>query len=185
MTLFIQKIGLIIIVGLLSFSFSSIAYGAGCQIQYGWNKGNTLQGTFKNKTKTINLSKGQTKTIGKNRMNFVKNLKSRKVKFYLKKATDVTLGKNQRNPLAGTYVGTVKLKKVKCLGGSSSSPSVSSSSSSSGSSDCVAFPDVVRTPAPPIPGGVPVPFPNIGKKNASLEDKLNYQDPTPSDLFGK
>ena len=158
MTLFIQKFGLILLVGLLSFTFSSVAYGAGCQIQYGWNKGNTLAGTFKNKTKTINLSKGQTKTIDKKRMNFVKNLKNRKVKFYLKNATNVTLEKNQRNPVAGTYVGTVKLKKVKCKDDSSSS------SSSSSSSKCVdvAFPDVSLTPTPA--GPVPIPYPNISNK---------------------
>ena len=104
MALFIRKLGLIIIVGLLFVSISSIAYGAGCKIKYGWNKGNTLAGTFKNKSKTITLSKGQTKTINKDRMNYVKNLKNRKVKFYLKKATDVTLEKDQRNPAVGTYV---------------------------------------------------------------------------------
>jgi hypothetical protein len=170
MTQFIQKFGLILIVGLLSFSFSSVAYGAGCKIKYGWNKGNTLQGTFKNKTKTITLNKGQTKTINKKRMNFVKNLNNRKVKFYLKKATDVTLGKNQRNPVAGTYVGKVKLKKVKCKDDSSSSSSSNtgdfpgSSSSSSSSSKCVdvAFPDVSLTPTPA--GPVPIPYPNVSKK---------------------
>ena len=121
MTIFIQKTGFIVMVGLLPLLFSSTAYSAGCQINYGWNKGNSLQGTFENKSKTINLSKGQTKTINKDRMNYVKNLKNRNVKFYLKNAQDVTLGKNQRNPVVGTYVGTVKLKKVKCSGASSSS----------------------------------------------------------------
>jgi hypothetical protein len=164
MTLFVQKTGLILIVVLLSFSFSSVAYGAGCKIKYGWNKGNTLAGTFKNKTKTITLSKGQTKTINKNRMNFVKNLKNRKVKFYLKNATNVTLEKNQSNPVAGTYVGTVKLKKVKCKDDSSSSSSSNSSTSSGSSGECLAFPDVTKVPAPPVPGGIPIPYPNISKK---------------------
>lgn len=162
MALFFQKFGLVIIVVLLSFSFLSLAYGAGCQIKYGWNKGNSLQGTFENKSKTITLKKGQTKTINKNRMNYVKNLKSRQVKFYLKNATNVTLGKNQRNPIAGTYVGTVKLKKVKCIG-SNSSPS------SNSSSKCVdvAFPDVSLTPTPA--GPVPIPYPNISKKKSNLD----------------
>jgi hypothetical protein len=158
----------------LSFSFSSVAYGAGCQIKYGWNKGNSLQGTFENKSKTITLNKGQTKTINKKRMNYVKNLKNRQVKFYLKSATDVTLGKNQRNPVAGTYVGTVKLKKVKCIGSSSSSssntgsfPGSSSSSNSSTSSgvstECSPV-DVAKTPAPPAPY-VPIPYPNLSNQN--------------------
>jgi hypothetical protein len=166
MTLFIQKPGLILIVTLLSFSFSSVAYGAGCKIKYGWNKGNTLQGTFKNKTKTITLSKGQTKTINKKRMNYVKNLKSRNVKFYLKNAQNVTLGKDQRNPIAGTYVGTVKLKKVKCLGDSSSSSSSGGTvlpGSTVHGSECAGF-DVAKVPAPPAPF-IPTPFPNINPNN--------------------
>jgi hypothetical protein len=161
MTLFIRKLGLIMIVGLLSLLFSSTAYSAGCQIKYGWNKGSTLTGNFENKSKTINLSKGQTKTINKKRMNYVKNLKSRKVKFYLNNAQDVTLDKNQRNPVAGTYVGTVKLKKVKCIGDSSSSSSSNGPASAKASSKCVdvAFPDVSLTPSPA--GPIPIPYPNI------------------------
>lgn len=171
MTRFIQKFGLILIVGLLLFSFSSVAYGAGCQIQYGWNKGNTLAGTFKNKTKTINLSKGQTKTIDKKRMNFVKNLKNRKVKFYLKNATNVTLEKNQRNPAVGPYVQKVKLKKVKCKDDSSSSSSSNSSTSSGSSGECLAFPDVSLTPTPA--GPVPIPYPNIGKDPSNIGKEKN------------
>jgi hypothetical protein len=165
MALFIKKTGLIVGIGLLSFSFCSVAYGAGCQIKYGWNKGNTLAGTFENKSKTINLSKGQTKTINKKRMNYVKNLKNRKVKFYLKKATDVTLGKGQRNPAVGTYVQKVKLKKVKCKDDDSSSSSSSSGSTSSGVSlECSPI-DVAKTPVAPMPGGMPIPYPNMmGKK---------------------
>ncbi len=163
MNFFVKKTGLIIIVGLLSFLFSSTVYGAGCQIKYGWNKGNILAGTFENESKTINLSKGQTKTINKNRMNYVKNLKSRNVKFYLKSATDVTLGKDQRNPVAGTYVQTVKLKKVKCKDDSSSTSSSNSSKSSGVLSECEPI-DVVKTPVPPVPGGVPIPYPNISQQ---------------------
>jgi hypothetical protein len=163
MTRFFQKIRLIIIVGLLSFTFSSVAYGAGCQIKYGWNKGNSLQGTFENKSKTISLNKGQTKTINKNRMNYVKNLKNRQVKFYLKNATNVTLGKDQRNPVAGAYVGTVKLKKVKCKDDSSSSSSSNSSTSSGSSGECLAFPAVSKTPGP-VGTQIPIPYPNMGKK---------------------
>jgi hypothetical protein len=166
MRLFIQKTGLIVIVGLLSFSFSSVAYGGNeCRIKYGWNKGNTLAGTFENKSKTIYLNKGQTKTIGKKRMNYVKNLKNRQVKFYLKKATDVTLGKDQRNPVVGTYVGKVKLKKVKCLGsssGSSSNGGAGIPGPSVHGSECVTM-EVTKVPAAPAPFA-PVPTPNINKK---------------------
>ena len=166
MTLFIQRFGIVLIVGMLSFSFSSVAYGAGCQIKYGWNKGNSLQGTFENKSKTITLNKGQTKTINKDRMNYVKNLKNRKVKFYLKNATDVTLEKNQRNPAGGTYVQKVKLKKVKCSGGSSSSSSSEEMiipEPSVHGSECAGPMDVTKTPAPPAPFA-PTPAPRINKK---------------------
>lgn len=143
----IQKHGFILVFGLLLFSFSSVSYGGNeCKIQYGWNTGNSLQGTFKNHSNTIYLNTGETKTINKNRMNYVKNLKSHEVKFYLKNASDVTMGDNQRNPKIGTYVGTVKLEKAKCLATSSSSPS---------------FPDVSKTPSPA--GPIPIPYPNIGK----------------------
>lgn len=165
MTRFFQYFGLIMIVGLVSFLFTSVAYGGNeCRIKYGWNKGNTIAGTFKNKSKKIYLNKGQTKTINKKRMNYVKNLKSRNVKFYLKNAQNVTLGKDQSNPVAGTYVGKVKLKKVKCLGDTSSSSSSNNSASSSSSSKCadVAFPDVSLTPSPA--GPIPIPYPNISKE---------------------
>lgn len=165
MTRFFQKFGLIMIVGLVSFSFSSVAYGGNeCRIKYGWNKGNTLAGTFKNKSKTIYLNKGQTKTINKNRMNYVKNLKNRNVKFYLKNAQNVTLGKDQRNPLVGTYVGTVKLKKVKCLGdssGSSSSEGAVLPGSTVHGSECTGV-QVSKVPAGPAPFA-PVPSPNLRK----------------------
>ena len=155
-----QKKRFILLCGLLVVSFSSVAYaGNECKIKYGWNTGNSLQGTFKNHSNTIYLDKGQTKTINKNRMNYVKNLKSRKVKFYLKNATDMTLGKKQRNPGGGTYVLTVKLKKVKCLNtssGSSSSPNTSSSSNTS--SGRLSYPCAAKTPAPPAPF-VPIPYP--------------------------
>jgi hypothetical protein len=148
----LQKQGFMLLFVLLLVSFSSVSYGGNeCKIKYGWNTGNSFNGTFKNHSKTMYLDKGETKTINKKRMNYVKNLKSRKVKFYLKHASDMTLGKNQRNPGGGTYVGTVKLKKVKCLN------TASSSNSSSGS---VSFPDVSKTPSPA--GPIPIPYPNIG-----------------------
>ena len=89
-----------------------------CKVKYSWNTGNVLEGNFKNHSKTIKLDKGQTKNIGKNRMNYVLNKKSNKVKFYLDNASDVTLGKDQRNPAAGNYITTVKLVKAKCEGSS-------------------------------------------------------------------
>ena len=90
----IQKHGFILLFVLLMVSFSSVSYGGNeCKVKYGWNTGNTLNGTFKNHSKTIYLDKGETKTINKKRMNYVKNLKSRKVKFYLKNAADMTLEK--------------------------------------------------------------------------------------------
>ena len=143
----IQKQGFILLFVLLVVSFSSVSYaGNECKIKYGWNTGNSLQGTFKNHSNTMYLDKGETKTINKNRMNYVKNLRSQEVKFYLDNASDVTLGENQQNPGAGTYVGTVKLVKAKCLTTSSSSSS---------------FPDVSKTPSPA--GPIPIPYPNIGK----------------------
>jgi hypothetical protein len=141
-----QKHGFILLFVWLVVSFSSVSYGGNeCRIQYGWNTGNSLQGTFQNHSNTMYLDKGETKTINKNRMNYVKNRRSRKVKFYLENAADVTLGEDQRNPGAGTYVATVKLKKVKCLdpAGSSTGPV-----------------DVIKTPSPA--GPIPIPYPNLG-----------------------
>jgi hypothetical protein len=147
MTSAIQKHGFILLFVLLLFSFSSVSYGGNeCKIKYGWNTGNSLQGTFKNHSNIIYLNTGETKTINQNRMNYVKNLTSQEVKFYLENASDVTLVKNQQNPGVGTYVVTVKLVKAKCLATSSSSPS---------------FPDVNKTPSPA--GPIPIPYPNIRK----------------------
>lgn len=143
----IQKHGFILLFVLLLFSFSSVSYGGNeCKIKYGWNTGNSLQGTFKNHANIIYLNTGETKTINQNRMNYVKNLTSQEVKFYLENASDVTLGKNQQNPDIGIYVLAVKLVKAKCLPTSSSSPS---------------FPDVSKSPSPT--GPIPIPYPNIGK----------------------
>ncbi|MEX2491715.1 MAG: hypothetical protein WD425_08125 [Nitrospirales bacterium] len=94
-------------------------------------------------------------------MNYVKNLKYRKVKFYLTNAADMTLGENQRNPGAGTYVTTVKLQKVKCL------DTAGSSHSSGGSTGPV---DVSKTPSPA--GPIPIPYPNIGAIRSRGIDNL-------------
>ena len=148
MTLTDRRTGIFVLVSFIALSYSSVAYSAKeCRIQYGYNTGNTLNGTLKNKSKKIYLNKGQTKTINKNRLNYVKNLKTRNVKFYLKNATNVVLAKNKRNPSGGYYGGaTVKLKKVKCL---------------KNYTNCnFMFPDVNKVPAPPLPP-VPVPFPAI------------------------
>jgi hypothetical protein len=143
----IQKTAFAIVMGVIAFSVSSVAYSANeCRIRYGYNTGNAVNGTYKNKSKKIYLNKGQTKTINKNRLNYVKNLKTRNVKLYLKNATNVVLAKNKRNPSGGYYVGaTVKLKKVKCL---------------KNYTNCnFNFPDVNKTPSPA--GPVPVPYPAI------------------------
>ena len=124
----LKFINLAVIALLGSFGLSIPALAANeCKIKYGWNTGNSLAGTFENDSKTIYLNKGQTKTINKSRMNYVKNLKIRKVKFYLSSgASDVTLDKDKRNPLVGTNINTPKLDKVKCLNTSTSSSSGSS-----------------------------------------------------------
>lgn len=135
-------------VGLVVLATSPVAHAAKeCRIQYGYNTGSSLNGTFKNKSKKVYLNKGQTKTINKYRLNYVKNLKTRNVKFYFTNATNVVLQKNKKNPAAGYFVGpTVKLKKVKCL--------------SSYKSCNPTFPHVAKVPAPPGPP-VPVPFPAV------------------------
>ncbi len=48
-------------------------------------------------------------------MNYVKNLRTPKVKFYLENAQNVTLDKNFQNPPALFYPNQVKLVKAKCL----------------------------------------------------------------------
>ena len=122
-----MNLAVMALLGLFGLSMPALAANE-CKIKYGWNTGNSLAGTFKNHSRTVYLNKGQTKTINKSRMNYVKSLKTRKVKFYLSSgASDVTLGKDQRNPLVGTYTNTPRLDKVKCLNTSttsSSSPSI-------------------------------------------------------------
>jgi uncharacterized membrane protein YgcG len=141
-----------------------------CRIKYSWNTGNILSGNFQNHSTTKYLDAGETVSIDKNRMNYVRNMQTPQVKFFLDNAQDVTLGKDQQNPVAGNYVGTVKLTQAKCLastgggssGGSSSGGSSSSGSSSGGTKDCLgSFPDVAKTPGPA--GPVPIPYPNIKK----------------------
>jgi hypothetical protein len=103
-------------------SISSPAFAANeCKIEYSWNTGNSMQGTFKNHKNSIYINRGQTKVINKSRMNYVINLKTNDVKFFLTNASDITLGKNLRNPVIANYIGNVKLKKAKCLTPSSSS----------------------------------------------------------------
>lgn len=147
-----------------------------CRIQYGWNTGNAFNGTFQNHSTSTYLDAGETKSINKSRMNFVKNLNNPDVEFHLGNAQNVTLGKNQQNPIASTYVGNVTLTKAKCLaptGGGSSGGSSSGNTSSggltvktpgkAGNQDCVGgFPDVSKTPSPA--GPIPVPYPNINCK---------------------
>lgn len=127
--------GILIILLLSTIWIPLASAGNECRIIYGWNTGNTFNGTFKNHTRDIYLNRGQTKTINRSRLNFVKNLRNNKVRFFLQNASSVTLGKDQRNPVAGTYVSNVKLTKVKCI-----TPPSSSSSSNSSNSNNITMP---------------------------------------------
>ena len=142
-----RTISVFILVSAMTIAISSVAYSANeCRIQYGYNTGSVLNGTYKNKSKKIYINFGKIKTINKNRLNYVKNLRKTNVKIYLKNASNVVLEKNQRNPKTLNYVGpTVKLKKVKCL--------------SSITSCNPYFPDVSMTPSPA--GPIPIPYPGV------------------------
>ncbi len=41
--------------------------------------------------------------------------------------------------------------------------------STKGGGQCFAFPDVCKTPAPPLPSPVPIPYPNIGMLNMATD----------------
>ncbi len=114
---------------LLYFAFMTAAFAANeCRIQYGWNTGNSFQGTFKNNSGYLFLNKGQVKFVNKTRMNFIKNLNNNQVKVFLTNviSSPITLNKNQRNPAGGMYAGTPKFVKIQCLNtAASSAPSAS------------------------------------------------------------
>ena len=101
----------------VGFSMPSIAANE-CKIQYGYHTG-----SGKNRQdiiKTTYINKGATKTINRSNLNYVKNLKSTRVRFYLDGASNVTLGKDQVNPLPPSYyLSQVKLVKVTCLNNAS------------------------------------------------------------------
>ena len=88
-----------------------------CRIKYSYFKGSGFN--RKDYTATAYINLGATRTFNRTNMNYVKNLRTPKVKFYLGGASNVTLGKDQVNPNAGPYLTPVKLIKAKCLGNGS------------------------------------------------------------------
>ena len=47
--------------------------------------------------------------------------------------------------------------------------------STKGGGQCFAFPDVCKTPAPPLPNPVPIPYPNIGMVNMATNTSMKVK----------
>jgi hypothetical protein len=123
------------------------------KIEYTWDTGNSLARTFENHSKTID----------RKRMNSVKNLKCPNVKFYLDGAANVTLGNDQRNPVAGNNLTSVKLTKAKCLNGPGESASSKGALKTEKLPKCKPKTDgPIEVNRVPVTGGdLPGPYPNV------------------------
>ncbi len=99
---------------LAGIAFHDSAFSADeCKIKYGYHTGSGQNRNDREKIAYIDL--GDTLPINQSNMNYVKNLRTPKVKFYLQNAQNVTLDKNFQNPPALFYPNQVKLVKAKCL----------------------------------------------------------------------
>ncbi len=149
-----QYVALICLVSFLAISKSALAANE-CKFLYSWNSGNTFTGTYKNQSAIKYLNYGQKTTLNKNRMNYVKNMKSTSIKLTLTNVTvsPFTLTGMARNPGAGNYVGTspTKLVSVECLNAAPGSGGGSNAGNSSGSINLGGLTTVPLSPQLPRP----------------------------------
>ena len=95
-----------------------------CEIEYSYYTGGGFN--KQNHTVTTTIGEGEAKSINQSNMNHVQNLDDLPVTFVLSGAFDVTLNKDQRNPLVGPYLQPqpVTLVKAICEGAGSASSQV-------------------------------------------------------------
>lgn len=110
-----------LIFGCLPLFLAANTFAAGeCRIQYQFNDGNN-----KRTTRYLNLNAGQSISLNQVNMDFVRNLKTHKVKLTnynlnLRRRYNYELVKDARDPAVGNHLANIKLEKVSCLHGQSS-----------------------------------------------------------------
>lgn len=95
-----------------------------CKVEYGYWTGSGIN--RQDKTETVNLNAGQTLSVNRSNLNFVRNTGDNKVDVKLKGAANnhFTLDKNQRNPTALFYATPTTLESLLCTHGATvSAPS--------------------------------------------------------------
>jgi hypothetical protein len=99
----------------------AIAAGSSCSVEYGYNTGNALLGTYQNLTTSATIASGQTLTVNRARMNYIRNVGTPTVKASLSGApfSPIELAQNGRDPQAGSYLGDITLVSLECLTGPS------------------------------------------------------------------
>jgi transcriptional regulator with XRE-family HTH domain len=109
----------------LAAAIASPAWAANeCKVEYGFFTGTGP--TRQDQTQTVNLNAGQTLSVNRSNMNFVRNTGGNKVDVTLTGAISnkFTLDKDQRNPSAGFYLTPVTLVSLHCTHGATvSAPS--------------------------------------------------------------
>ncbi len=109
-------LGLVSLAVLGSLGLATPAWAANeCRVEYGYH---TMSGLVRtDRTATVNLDLGESKTFNQDRMNYVKNMKNTQVKVGLQGAlqNNFTLPGNGANPVAGFYLSPTTLKKLECM----------------------------------------------------------------------
>lgn len=105
-----------ILTSILLLCISGSAFSANeCRIKYQFNDGNN-----KRTTRYLNLNAGQTKSVNQRNMDYVRNLKTNRVKLTnynssLRHRYNYELDKNAQDPAVGLHMAIIKLEKVTCL----------------------------------------------------------------------
>ncbi len=86
-----------------------------CRIEYGYHTGSGFQ--RQDRATSMTLSVGQTRSINRSQLNYVKNRKNQKVQITVRGAmnNNFALDKDQVEPPIGFYLTPVTLATVKCL----------------------------------------------------------------------
>ena len=97
-----------------------------CKIKYQYNYDSG--GKIKRKSGYVTLNLGQTKSVNRSRIDYVKNIRDPQIKLYNRNLLTnakytYDLAKNAQDPIAGLHLINVKLEKVKCIRPTSASNS--------------------------------------------------------------
>lgn len=109
----------------LAAAIASPAWAANeCKVEYGYFTGSGFN--RQDKTETVNMNAGQTLSVNRSNLNFVRNTGNNKVDVKLEGAVNnhFTLDKDKRNPTGGFYLTPTKLVSLLCTHGATvSAPS--------------------------------------------------------------